>query len=315
MLVAKPALPLLGRPLIQWTLELLAEHGVTDVVVNLHHLPRTVVRAVGDPARLGIRVTYSRERTILGTSGGPRKVRDYFGDEPFLLVNGDMAFDFDLTSLVERHRRSGARATLALKPNPDPRAYGPVMTGRRGWIASLAGMPRPVPGRPLLFTGVHVLDPALLDRLPRGPSDSVRDLYAPLVAEGGGLLGVRVRGPWYDLGSPRRYLASSLSMLVSGFRGRPAGSFVHPEARVHAGARVFRSVIGSGSVVEEGAEVRESVLWDNVSVGPGATLRRCVVTSHARIRPGQTAAERLVIAGKRTLDRSGGRLVVQEIRG
>jgi NDP-sugar pyrophosphorylase family protein len=308
LLRAKAALPVLNRPLVQWTLEGLARHGVTDVMVNLHHLPDTVVRAVGDPERLGLKVSYSRERTILGTGGGPRKVRRFLGDEPCLLVNGDVAFDFDLGRLVRRHRASGAQVTLGLKTNPDPRGYGGVVTGAGGWVTAIAGLPRPRPGRPLLFTGVHVLDPALLERLPRGASDSVRDLYAPLLSEGGRILGVRLEGPWYDLGSPRRYLASHLSMLASGFGRRGRGSLVDPAARVHPRAKVSRAVVGAGCVVGARALVRESVLWDGVRVGTGAAVRRSVIAEGVRVRAGASLCDRVVMAGRdgRTLEREMG---------
>ena len=306
---AKAALPVQNRPLIQWTLERLARDGVTDVIVNLHHLPDTVVRAVGDPALLGLRVGYSRERTVLGTAGGPRKVRRFFGDEPCLLVNGDVAFDFDLRMLVRRHRASGAQATLGLKANPDPRGYGGVVTGRGGWVVAVAGLPRPHPGQPLLFTGVHVLDPALLDRLPSGPSDSVRDLYGPLLAAGGRILGVRLRGPWYDLGSPRRYLASHISMLASGFGGRRRGSVVDPAARVHRDAKISRAVIGPGCSIGEGAVVQESVLWEGVRVGAGASVRRSVIADGVRIPDGASSSDRVIFEGP------SGRIVDREIGG
>jgi len=298
LLRAKPALPVLNRPLIHWTLDLLRRHGVTDVVVNLHHLPGTVRRAVGDGRALGLRVSYSYEREILGTGGGPRKVRRLFGDEPFLLVNGDVVFDFDLSDLVRRHVASGARATLALKAHRDAEAYGGVVTGPGGFIRALAGRPRPVPGRALLFTGVHVLDPALLERLPPGRSDSVRDLYAPMVAEGERLLGVRVGGAWYDFGSPSLYLASQLSMLSSGFRGEGQARLIHPDARIHPRARVTRSVVGAGASVGEGAVVSGSVLWDGVEVGRGARVSGSILASGARVAGGETV-ERAVLMKKK----------------
>jgi len=282
---AKPALPVLNRPMLHWTLDLLAHHGVTQVVINLHHLPGTVVQAVGDGRGFGLQVAWSRERRILGTGGGPRRVRDFFGDEPFFLVNGDVVFDFDLTDLLDRHRAAGARATLALVANPDPKRYAPIVTGSGGWVRALAGLPRPARGQPSLFTGVHVLDPALLDRLPDGPSDIVRDLYARLVDEGEDLLGVRTRGAWYDLGGPSLYLRSQLSMLSSGFRGLGRGPLIHPAARVHPRARVTRSVVGPRAVVEEGAEVAGSVLWERVRVGAGARVRGSVLATGSRIEP------------------------------
>jgi NDP-sugar pyrophosphorylase family protein len=291
---AKPVLPVLNRPLLHWTLELLRSHGVREVMINLHHRPQTVKAAVGDGRAFGLKVRYSFERTILGTGGGPRKVRAFFGDEPFLLLNGDVVFDLDLSLLVRRHREAGVKATLALLPNPDPRRYSPVITDARGRVRSLAGLPHPARGTPSLFAGIHVMDPALLDRLPRGASDSVRHLYAPMVAEGDPPLGVRLKGPWYDLGSPSLYLASHHALLATRFRGKRRGSLVDPAARIDPAARVVRSVVGPGGVVEAGAVVRDSVLWDRVRVGEGANVESSILATGVRVQPGE-AVDRAVV--------------------
>ena len=200
---AKPVLPVLDRPLLHWTLEMLAGHGVKDVMINLHHLPRTVRAAVGDGRTFGVKVSYSFEREILGTGGGPRKVRRWIGDETLLILNGDVVFDFDLTALRRRHERAQGPATLALIPNPDPRHYSAVITGADGRVKSIAGMPQAARGTVSMFTGVHILEPALLDRLPPGVSDTVRQLYVPLIAEGRPPLGVRVRGRGTISAAPR----------------------------------------------------------------------------------------------------------------
>jgi NDP-sugar pyrophosphorylase family protein len=296
---AKPALPVLNRPLLHWTLEQLARHGVTECVVNLHHRPETVVAAVGDGRGLGLRVRYSHERRLLGTGGGPREVRDLLGKEPFLLLNGDMLFDFDLARLLRRHRTSGAQATLALKPNPDPRRYRPVVTGRGGWVRSLAGLPRPARGAVSLFTGIHVLDPALLDGLRPGPSEIVPDLYAPLLARGGRVLGVRVRGAWYDLGRPSLYLASQLRMLAR--RCVRGASLVHPGARVSAGARLVSSVVGARTVVGAGARVSRSVLWEGARVGRGALIRGSILTEGVQVGPSERVLD-CVGMGRRRME-------------
>lgn len=287
LLRAKPALPVMNRPLLHWTLDLLAKNGVTEVMINLHHLPWTIMEAVGDGSVFGLRVSYSREPRILGTGGGPRKVRAFFGDAPFILVNGDMVFDFDLRGLVRRHEKARARVTLALRPNPDPRRYSAIRTTKAGRVTSLAGLPRPTRGTASLFTGVHVLDPALLDRLPAGPSDTVRDLYAPLVAEGETVLGVRVRGKWFDIGSPSLYLASHRALLAAGFGGATGGVLVHPDAEVQRGARVARSVVGPGCVIAPGARVTGSILWDGVRVGPRSQVRDSILASRTRVGEGE----------------------------
>ena len=305
LLRAKPVLPVLNRPLLHWTLEQLARHGVDDVIVNLHHLPDTVTEALGNGAPRGMRIRFAHERPILGTGGGPRAVRDVLGDEPFLLVNGDILFDFDLTDLVHRHRSSGARATLALLPNPDPRTYGAVVTDRTGRILSLAGLPRRARGTQSLFAGVHVLDPTLLDRLPEGPSDSVRDLYAPLVAEGERVDGVRVHGAWYDFGRPSLYRDTQLRLLPG--RGRDR-ILLHPRGQVSPAARVRRSVVGAGARVGADALVERSILWDGAVVEAGARVEGAIVVSGGVIRRDEDARDVAVfpLRGLREQDEAGG---------
>lgn len=308
---AKAVLPVLNRPLLHWTLERLRAHGVTEVIVNLHHLPETVTAAVGDGRAFGLRVRYVRERRILGTAGGPRAVRELLGEEPVLLVNGDVLFDFDLTDLVARHRASGARLTLALKPNPDPRTYGPVVTGRGGRVLSIAGLPRPARGRISLFTGVHVLDPAVLDRLPPGPADSVRDVYAPLVAAGETLLGVRVRGAWYDLGRPSLYRDAQLRLLPG------SRSLVHPRARRGRGARLLRSVVGRGAQIGPGARVVRSILWEGAVVESGALVRGSIVLDGGRVASGARVENVIVLPARPRAHRGAGgqgRMTQVEIR-
>jgi NDP-sugar pyrophosphorylase family protein len=299
LLRAKPALPVMNRPLLHWTLDLLARHGVTDVIINTHHLPFTVMEAVGDGRVFGLRVSYSREPVILGTGGGPRKVRSFFGDAPFILVNGDMVFDFDLRGLVRRHVKARARATLALRPNPDPRRYSAVRTTKDGRVTSLAGLPRPTRGTASLFTGIHVLDPAILDRLRPGVSDTVRDLYVHLVEEGQTVLGVRVRGKWFDIGSPSLYLASQRALLAAGFGGAARGVLIHPDAEVHRSARVSRSVIGRGCVIGAGARVAGSVLWDDVTVAAAAQVSDSILATGTRVAPGEKMVGMVVTPGKR----------------
>jgi NDP-sugar pyrophosphorylase family protein len=297
---AKPVLPVLNRPLVHHTLELLARHGVTEVVINTHHRPETVEKAVGSGRRFGLRVRYSYEPDLLGTGGGPRKVRDFFRGEPLaLLVNGDVLFDFDLRQLVRRHLMSGARATLALKPNPDVKVYSPVVSGPDGFIRSIAGRPRRARGRLSLFASIHLLDPALLERLPAGPSDSVRDLYIPMLAAGERLLGVRMAGPWYDLGRPAAYLSSQLVLLSRRPDTTRDGSLVDGRARLGRRARAIASVVGSGAVIGEGAVVRRSIVWAGARVAAQATVRDSIVATGARIGAGERVVRQVVTAAGR----------------
>ena len=297
-LLAKPVLPVLNQPLLHHTLRLLARHGVRDVVINTHHRPDTIRRAVGRGRRFGLRVRYSHEPEILGSGGGPRQVRDFFGTGPALLVNGDCVFDFDLTRLLRRHRDSGAVATLALRPNPDVRRYGPVVTGPGGWIRSMRRLPRAARGTISLFTGVQVLDPALLEELPEGPSDIVADLLAPLLARGARLLGVRARGQWFDLGSPASYLRSQLRLLA-GARGRTRrGSLLARDARVARNALIRTSVLGAGSRIGARAHVTRCVIWPGARVDANARVTGSIVTTGGRVAEGERVSRGIVLPGR-----------------
>lgn len=297
-LLAKAALPVLNRPLLHWTLESVARVGVTEVAINLHHRASSVVRVAGDGSAFGLRVRYSRERRILGSIGGVRRMRAFLGDEPFLLLNGDMVFDFDLQRLIARHRASGARATVSLQPHPPRGRYGSVVTDARGRIRSFGGHPRPGRGRAWHFTGIQVMDPALLDRLKPGYAETARDLYGPLIEEGELLLGVPLRGPWYDLSSPSLYLATQGALLARGFGGARS-RLVAPDAHVAASARVSRSVVGRRAQVRPGARVTGSVLWDDVVVGEGARVEGSILSQRVVIPAGASVRGQIVLRRSR----------------
>jgi NDP-sugar pyrophosphorylase family protein len=282
LLRAKPALPVLDRPLVAHTLDAIARAGVREVIVNLHHLPESVTSALGTGRRFGLRLRYVHEPEILGTGGGPRAVRELFDGGAVLLVNGDVWFDYELIRIVATHRACGA-PTLALRGMRKGEAYTPVLRERAGRIVSIGGGRRA--GREM-FTGIHVLDSRLLDRLPAGPSDSVRDLYQPMLREGARLVGVRPVGAWYDFGRPSLYRDAQLALLRRHGRRQV---LVGSAARVAPGAVVARSVIGARARVGSGSRIARSVLWDGAVVEPRALVLGAIVTAGGVVRSGERA--------------------------
>lgn len=280
---AKPALPVLNEPLIVRTLRELKRAGVSEVMINLHHRPDTIRAAIPE-GDLGLKIKYSRETRILGTGGALRKVRSWVGRNPLFVVNGDVIFDFDLKAMAACHRKTDALATLALKPNSNPGKYKPVVTDRTGRILSIRGQPKARKGVVSLFASVHIIEPAILDRLPAGESDTVGDLYIPLLREGAQLQGFRPAGVWHDLGSPSGYLKAQMRLLLG--RGRKRPVLIDPSVRLGKGARVVRSVVGAGCVIEASARIEGSVLWDGALVKSGASLRNCIVMSGTEVRKG-----------------------------
>src|SRR5438552_8545786 len=133
----KPLLPVAGRPLLEWNLLILKRHGITEVIINLHHLGEQIVRALRDGARLGLRLAYSHEPTLQGTGGGIKQATPFLKDGPFLVLNGDTLSDCDLTALIAAHRVSGALATLAVRDDPEAASWVPVTLDVRGRIPLL----------------------------------------------------------------------------------------------------------------------------------------------------------------------------------
>jgi NDP-sugar pyrophosphorylase family protein len=210
----KPLLPIAGRPLLVWNLLLLKRHGITDVLINLHHLGDQIVQAVGDGSRLGLRVAYSHEPELQGTGGGIRQATPFLKDDPFLVLNGDTLSACDLTGLIAAHRAGTAVATLALREDPEAAVWGPVTVDTDLRILQINGAPPlqtggriPVPttvGRPYMFAGIHVMEPAVLDAIPPGPG-SIIDVYHALLEKSLALRGWRMNGYWSDIGTRERY--------------------------------------------------------------------------------------------------------------
>src|ERR1041384_6150757 len=211
----KPAIPILGKPLVGYVAEYLASYGVDEVVVNLHHRPESVRRALGDGSRFGVKLHYVEEPEILGTSGALDNTREFFEQDTFVVVNGKIITDIDLNAALETHRSMNALATLVLLPNTRRERFSVVET-EAGRIRRFGGMP--VPGEtgeaPLMFTGIHILEPRILEYVPRGVfSDSVIHVYPKAIANGEIVAAHVASGKWRELSTLKRYLDISVELL------------------------------------------------------------------------------------------------------
>jgi NDP-sugar pyrophosphorylase family protein len=276
----KPAIPFMGRPLIGYVAEYLARHGFDDIVVNLHHQPESVRSALGDGGDYGVRFHYVEEPVILGTSGAIGNARRLLDDgDPFVVINGKLATDIDLREALETHRRTGALATLVLRPNPARERYSTVEV-LDGQVTGFGGYPPSdnaggASEAPLMFTGIQVLDPRVFALIPPGVfSHSVTDVYVPAIARGDRVAAHVSAGFWYELSTVRRYLETSVTLMS------------------REGRDVER---GRGSEIEDGAAVAGSVLWENVRVAAGARVRGCVLGAGVRVGGGEVFEDAVVV--------------------
>jgi len=270
--IPKPLVPVVGKPNIVRTIEHLRGFGITDIVINLHHLPDAIRRALGDGSALGVSIAYTEEPQILGTGGGVKRALPLLGDETFAVLNGDALFAPDLDAALRLHRRRGALATLVLREDPQAETFGAVGLDDGDRIRRLvwAG-DESAATRNLMFTGVHLIEPEIATSLP-DDGCIVRQTYAPFVEQGAPLFGAVDDGYFCDLGTPERYLEANLA-LVTGAERLPG---LEPPANgIHLGAGVE---IGEGCRI-----VREAVIGDRARLAPGIALERSVVLDDAEV--------------------------------
>ncbi|HSM50527.1 MAG TPA: NDP-sugar synthase [Thermoanaerobaculia bacterium] len=297
--VPKPLLPVAGRPLVAWTLDALVDAGCEAIAVNLHHLGETIPAALGERHRR-VPLHYSREPEILGTLGAVGPLRDFLGEAgEILLVNGDSLCRWPLRTLVERHRRTGAAATLLVAERADPRGFGGgVALAEDGRVLAFrsASLAAAIARRRRVFAGAQVWRPELLARVPEGFADTICDLYEPLLTEGAEIQSLATRRPWHDLGTPARYLAGALAW---GLAGLPAsGVRLAPGATIERGARVRRSVLEAGATVAGRSRVEGSLLLPGARVGAGAEIRDSILGPGVEVPPGMVATAVLLTVGE-----------------
>jgi NDP-sugar pyrophosphorylase family protein len=273
----KPAIPILGKPLVGYVAEYLANYGCDEITVNLHHRPESVRQALGDGNQFGVKLHYVEEPVILGTSGAIDNARDLLDGDTFVVVNGKIITDIDLNAAFETHRRTQAIATLVLLPNVACEKFS-VVKAAGGFLEGFGGMPRPdeIPGAPpLMFTGIQILEPKIFDYIPRGVfSHSTTDVYPQAIAKGERVAVHVAAGRWLELSTIQRYLDISLLLLSES-------------------GELFSA--GQGCQVLTDAEVQEAILWDRVVVGSGARVRRAVLADNVQVPAGAVIENAVVV--------------------
>jgi NDP-sugar pyrophosphorylase family protein len=284
----KPLLPICGYPAIAFGLVLCRRAGLTDVVINLHHHGQLIRGALGDGAGYGVRIRYSEEEELLGTGGGIARARALFGSGPVLVMNGKVVADVDLSAVIAAHRAvpSSTVATMVVRQDPQMERWSPVGTDATGRVVSLRHQRAdhtPVGSiSDLMFTGIHVLEAPLLDRLPPGISDVLADGYIPALLSGARIQSFGMKGYFAEHSTPERYLEGNLTLLRNPelvpqapgpLVGVDAGALVDPRARVVMPVRV-----AEGAVIEAGASIGpEVVIGRRARVRAGARVEKSVV--------------------------------------
>ncbi len=268
----KPLVPVAGRPLASFALDVLARHGVRHVVANAHHLAAQI-----DPGlrpwtdRHGMSLEVLTETSILGTGGGIRNALPRLGGGDFVVFNGDVLSAPDLTRVIAHHRATEALLTMVLREDPRAEKAGVIEVTGDGRVVRMLneGAVSEAPTTRCLFTGIYVVSSALADDLPE-EGCVVRHTLRRLLSSGRRVSGVIDRGPWFDLGTPAAYLDANLALLAGtialpGWAPPPSGSLIGEGVDV-GGASLTSSVLGDHVTVTGSGAIASCVVWDGARV-------------------------------------------------
>lgn len=308
----KAIVPILNRPFLEHLLGYLKKHRVTDAILAMGYLPDPIQNCLGDGTQFGVRLTYLVEESLLGTAGAVKNAEPFL-DGPFVVFNGDILTEIDLTTMMKRHEEIKPKVSIALTPVDNPTIYGVVETDARGMVQRFVEKPSwDKVTTNMINAGIYIMEPEVLAYIPKStPSMFENYLFPRLLEMGESILSYPSDAYWIDIGTPEKYLQANHDLLLR--RGDRAIQ-TEGESQIHATAQVEGPVlIAEGCIISEGAKlkgptvlgpscqigygavVEGAVLWHHSIVGEKAVLRNCIVCSHSYVDQGGQVLDNCVL--------------------
>ncbi|MFM8524672.1 MAG: sugar phosphate nucleotidyltransferase [Cyanobacteriota bacterium] len=334
--IPKPMIPILQKPVMEFLLELLRQHGFTEVMVNVSHLAEEIENYFRDGQRFGVEIAYSFEGRIedgeligeaMGSAGGLKKIQSFqrFFDETFVVLCGDALIDLDLTEAMRRHRQKGALASMITKrvPRDQVSSYGVVVTDDEGRVLSFQEKPSvEEAASDMINTGIYIFEPEVFDHIPTGePFDIGADLFPRLVEAGAPFYALPMEFEWVDIGKVPDYWQAIRSVLQGHVRQvQIPGKEVRPG--IFTGLNVAADwdqitvkgpiYVGGMTRIENGATIiGPAMIGPSCHICEGATIDNSIIFDYSRIGAGVRLVEKLVF-GRYCVDRNGDHFDLQE---
>ncbi|HWR61411.1 MAG TPA: sugar phosphate nucleotidyltransferase, partial [Clostridia bacterium] len=325
--IPKPMVPVLNKPVMEYIIELLKKHGITDIAATLAYFPAVITDYFGDGGDFGVSLRYYVEHTPLGTGGSVKNAEDFL-EGTFVIVSGDALTDIDLGKALEFHKSKGSKATLVLKRVPIPLEYGVVITDEEGRITSF--LEKPSWGEVFsdtINTGIYILEPDILHYYKKGDNfDFSKDLFPRLLNDGIPMYGHVTRDYWNDIGDLRVYKEVNYDILNGKVRteieyreiekGIWAGNnteidescvlnapvLIGSNCRIKGNTLLEAAIIGNNCEIAGGTSIKRSIIWKNSKVGRNVQSRGAVICSGATVKEGVHLFENSVIGSNTTLE-------------
>ncbi len=326
--VPKPMIPIISKPLMEFLIDLLRQHGFDQIIVTTSYLADAIEAYFREGSRFGVQIGYSFEgyhtegRSVsdgLGSAGGLKKIQEFSGffDETFAVLCGDAIIDLDLTAALAFHRDRQAIATIVLKDMPRAQvgSYGVVQTAPDGRILQFQEKPDPKDAvSTTINTGIYIFEPAIFDHIPAGTAfDIGGQLFPRLASLGLPFYGVALPFSWIDIGSTPDYWQATQMILRGEFKIDMPGRELAPGiwGGINLAVDLSRTdiqgpvYIGSSTAIEPGATViGPTAIGRNCLVQAGARINACVVHDYTRVSGFAEVSEKIV-SGRFCVDRYG----------
>jgi NDP-sugar pyrophosphorylase family protein len=312
--VPKPLVPVGNRPVMEHVLNLLRRHHITEVSANLHYLADMIPQYFNDLPGLGQQLHFVKEEILSGDAGGMRACKRYLQGSTFVVMMGDIITDIDLSFLINRHKRSGAIASIALKSVEDVQHFGVARIDRNGRIEEFQEKPKAEDAiSNLASTGIYVFEPEIFNYVPRsGTYMFGNELFPKLLRMGVPLNGVRVLGHWSDIGTIATYRQTTFDAInglidvelptnnyKAGFNRQlnVDGTFqLGKNCQLSAGIKIVGNVvIGDNCVIGPGVQLEDTIIWPNTTIAADSVLKGSIVGNNCVIEAGTYYEEATIV--------------------
>lgn len=322
----KPMVPICGKPFAQYQLELIKKHGIKEVIFSLGYKWNSFEDYFKDGSDLGMKIRYVVEESPLGTAGAIKNVEDYLNDDAFLVFNGDILSEMDLTDIINFHKQKKSKSTIVLTPVDNPCIYGVVELDENQRIEMFTEKPKPEEVRSnQINAGLYILEPEILDRMERGVKYSIeRQIFPVMLEESEPMYGYKYPDYWMDIGNPFKYLSANQDMLLGKMKYNPGlvngihkgknvtiadGVTLNPpiwigdDVRIKEGAEIIGpTVISRGCKIGEGTTIEKALLWEDTEIGIGCSLDSCLIGRRCKVGDGVSIGVLAVIGTGRVIE-------------
>ena len=300
----KPMFPVLGRPLLSHTFDILESANITDVAVNVHHLPDFIINYFEKQKLHDLNLHFSREEKILGTAGGIKKMEGFLEGGPFILINSDIITDIKLDKVIDFHKKNNSKLTLVVRQDISPEQYDSIEICKDGRIVHFVGASSMnIPGNTtrVMFTGIQIIEPEIFKRIPEGQfCGTTESIFPQMIKDEVPVYGYLHNGYWKDMGNRENYLqvnSDALDERVS-LKGVSPNELnnplIIPPVLVDRNCQVAENsqigpytVIGPNCNIKSGAIIENSILWEGVTIGAGSSIKGSVIAQNRTIGDGK----------------------------